>query len=57
MSVQPGQYNISLQRRADFDLQLQFKGDALIWNAVANRWEPTDSLTLLEARVTALENP
>ena len=25
MSVQPGRYNISLQRRADFYLQLQFK--------------------------------
>ena len=32
-------------------------GDALSWNAAANRWEPTDRLTLLEARVTALEAP
>lgn len=31
--------------------------DILNWNAAANRWEPTDRLTLLEARVTALENP
>lgn len=31
--------------------------DILNWNATANRWEPTDRLTLLEARVTALENP
>ena len=32
-------------------------GDALSWNAAANRWEPTDRLTLLEARVAALEAP
>ena len=32
-------------------------GDALGWNAAANRWEPTDRLTLLEARVAALEAP
>ena len=32
-------------------------GDALSWNAAASRWEPTDRLTLLEARVAALEAP
>ena len=32
-------------------------GDALSWDAAANRWEPTDRLTLLEARVAALEAP
>lgn len=31
--------------------------DVLEWNAAAARWEPTDRLTLLEARVAALENP
>lgn len=31
--------------------------DVLNWNAAAARWEPTDRLTLLEARVAALENP
>ena len=31
--------------------------DILNWNAANNRWEPTDRLTLLEARVTALETP
>jgi hypothetical protein len=31
-------------------------GDTLEWVASANRWQPTDRLTLLEARVTALEN-
>lgn len=32
-------------------------GDLINWNATAGRWEPTDRLTLLEARVTALEAP
>jgi hypothetical protein len=31
-------------------------GDILNWNDTANRWEPTDRLTLLEQRVTALES-
>jgi hypothetical protein len=30
-------------------------GDILNWNATANRWEASDRLSLLEARVTALE--
>jgi hypothetical protein len=30
-------------------------GDVLTWQAAANRWEASDRLTLLEARVTALE--
>lgn len=30
--------------------------DILNWSTAANRWETTDRLTLLEARVTALEN-
>ena len=44
MSVQPGQHNISVQRRADYDLQLQFKDstDAPInltgWTAYAQVW-------------------
>lgn len=44
MSVQPGQHNIAVQRRADFDLQLQFKdsADAPIdltgWTAYAQVW-------------------
>ena len=45
MSVQPGQHNISLQRRADFDLQLQFKDAAGVgidltgWTAYAQVWD------------------
>jgi hypothetical protein len=45
MSVQPGQHNISLQRRADYDLQLQFKDSAGVginltgWTAYAQVWD------------------
>jgi hypothetical protein len=31
-------------------------GEVLEWKASANRWEPSDRLTLLEQRVTALES-
>lgn len=31
-------------------------GDVLEWSAAANRWQPSDRLTLLEQRVTALES-
>jgi len=45
MSVQPGQHNISVQRRADYDLQLQFKDSAGVginltgWTAYAQVWD------------------
>lgn len=45
MSVPPGQHNISVQRRADYDLQLQFMDstDAAInltgWTAYAQVWD------------------
>lgn len=45
MSVQPGQHNISLQRRADYELQLQFidstgTGINLTgWTAYAQVWD------------------
>lgn len=44
MSVQPGQHNISVQRRADYDLQLQFKDSAganinlIGWTVYAQVW-------------------
>jgi hypothetical protein len=44
MSVQPGQHNISVQRRADYDLQLQFKDSTGAginltgWTAYAQVW-------------------
>lgn len=45
MSVSPGQYNINLQRRADFYLQLQFKDsggvpiDLTGWAVYAQIWD------------------
>jgi hypothetical protein len=45
MSVQPGQHNISVQRRADYDLSLQFKDstganiDLTGWTAYAQVWD------------------
>jgi hypothetical protein len=45
MSVQPGQHNISVQRRADYDLSLQFKDSTGAginltgWTAYAQVWD------------------
>ena len=45
MSIQPGQHNISIQRRADYDLSLQFKDSAGVgidltgWTAYAQVWD------------------
>ena len=45
MSVQPGQHNIDVQRRADYDLSLQFKDstganiDLTGWTAYAQVWD------------------
>jgi len=45
MSIQPGQHNISVQRRADYDLSLQFKDSAGAninltgWTAYAQVWD------------------
>jgi hypothetical protein len=58
MSVQPGQHNISVQRRADFDLQLQFKdsADAAIdltgWTAYAQVWNRGRSTKYADFAVT-----
>jgi hypothetical protein len=45
MSVQPGQHNITVQRRADYDLSLQFKDSTNAninltgWTAYAQVWD------------------
>jgi hypothetical protein len=45
MAVSPGQYNISLQRRADYSITLQFKDSANTpinltgWTAQAQAWD------------------
>jgi hypothetical protein len=44
MAIQPGTYNISLQRRADYSVQLQFKDSTNTpinltgWSAAAQAW-------------------
>ena len=58
MSVQPGQYNITVQRRADYDLQLQFKDstDAAInltgWTAYAQVWNQPRTVKYADFAIT-----
>ena len=58
MSVQPGQHNISVQRRADYDLQLQFKDstNAAInltgWTAYAQVWDVSRTTKYADFAVT-----
>jgi hypothetical protein len=58
MSVQPGQHNIAVQRRADYDLQLQFKdgtGTAINltgWTAYAQVWNQDRSTKYADFAVT-----
>ena len=58
MSVQPGQHNISLQRRADYDLSLQFKDSAGVgidltgWTAYAQAWDRGRSTKYADFAVT-----
>jgi hypothetical protein len=61
MSVQPGQHNISLQRRADYDLQLQFKDGAGVgidltgWTAYAQVWDRGRSTKYADFAVTYID--
>ena len=58
MSIQPGQHNISLQRRADYDLQLQFKDSAGVginligWTAYAQVWDNSRSTKYADFAIT-----
>ena len=58
MSVQPGQHNISVQRRADYDLQLQFKDSAGVginltgWTAYAQAWDVSRSTKYADFAIT-----
>jgi hypothetical protein len=59
MSVQPGQYNITdLQRRADYDLQLQFKDSNGVginltgWTAYAQVWNQERTTKYADFNVT-----
>jgi hypothetical protein len=58
MSVQPGQYNFPLQRRADYDLQLQFEDSAGAdinltgWTVAAQVWNQERSTKYADFTVT-----
>lgn len=58
MSVQPGQHNIEVQRRADYDLSLQFKdstGAAINlagWTAYAQVWDAGRTVKYADFAVT-----
>lgn len=58
MAVQPGQYNLSVQRRADFSLALQFKdstGAAINltgWTAYAQVWNQGRTIKYADFTVT-----
>ena len=63
MSIQPGQHNISLQRRADFDLSLQFKDSAGVgidltgWTAYAQVWDRGRSTKYADFAITYTDRP
>ena len=58
MAISPGQYNISLQRRADYSITLQFKDstDAAInltgWTVAAQVWNQGRSTKYADFTVT-----
>lgn len=58
MSVEPGQYNISLQRRADYDLSLQFKDASDVpinltgWTAYAQVWDQARTTKYADFAIT-----
>jgi hypothetical protein len=58
MSIQPGQHNISVQRRADYDLSLQFKDSAganinlIGWTAYAQVWDRSRSTKYADFAIT-----
>jgi hypothetical protein len=61
MSIQPGQYNITVQRRADYDLSLQFKdstGAAINltgWTAYAQAWDQGRTTKYADFAVTYVD--
>jgi hypothetical protein len=58
MSIQPGQYNILVQRRADYQLALQFKDSTGAninltgWTAYAQAWNQNRSTKYADFAVT-----
>lgn len=58
MAISPGQYNISLQRRADYSITLQFKDSANAnidltgWTAAAQVWNQGRSTKYADFAIT-----
>ena len=58
MSIQPGQHNITVQRRADYDLSLQFKDSTGAninltgWTAYAQTWNEDRTTKYADFSVT-----
>jgi hypothetical protein len=58
MSIQPGQHNITVQRRADYDLSLQFKDSTGAninltgWTAYAQVWNEGRTVKYADFTVT-----
>jgi hypothetical protein len=63
MSVQPGQHNIIVQRRADYSLQLQFKNSAGVgidltgWTAYAQVWDQGRTVKYADFAITYIDRP
>lgn len=63
MAIQPGQYNISLQRRADYYLTLQFKDatntaiNLTGWTVTAQVWNKTRTTKHADFAVTYTDRP
>jgi hypothetical protein len=63
MSIQPGQHNIILQRRADYDLLLQFKDSAGVgidltnWTAYAQAWNQKRTTKYADFAITYIDRP
>jgi hypothetical protein len=61
MSIQPGQHNITVQRRADYDLPLQFKNSAGVginltgWTAYAQVWDQSRTTKHADFAVTYVD--
>lgn len=58
MAIQPGTYNINLQRRADYSITLQFKDSTGTpinmtgWSAAAQAWNQTRTTKYADFTVT-----
>jgi hypothetical protein len=63
MSVQPGLHNITIQRRADYDLVLQFKDSTnteinlTSWTAYAQIWDRVRAVKYADFAITYIDRP